>query len=647
MRALRKIIVRPRAAGLLLAGVLGLGIAAGPAHASLPPNGFTATAGVPFTGVIGGFNTTCPGNSCQGLNPFVTIDWGDGTPTSRVAAVPDCPVGCASSNWSVSGTHTYRLPGAYPASFFGVLSLTVSTPATVGDDPNSIVPSPVTVSPVVGAPFSGVVATFTDTNQLAQASDFTATINWGDGQITSGTVALSPTQGFQVAGSHTYARVGAFPVAVKIQHLGKDPGVLGATATDASSAHVTDAVLTGAPSLVSAVAGVPFRGAVATFADPNPFATASDFSATITWGNEGPSAGTVAAVPGGFEVVGSHTFATSGQKPITVLVIDNGGSRATINGTAVVRPAPPPPTTTVALSPAAPNGNHGWYRSTVHVAVSADSPGSTVTETRCMLDGAAVATFADLPARCPFAGAGSAITGDGRHVLHAASVNAAGQTERPSATSVPIDTTPPTLACSRTAPAFVRGTTGAFVRASVRDATSGPVSQTVSVAAAVSAAGRKAARLTARDNAGNSATITCGYRVLGQIHASMQWRFDTRAASTAVSSLVVNEVPVRGTIRVLCRGAGCPAAARTLRVAPGRACRAKGCHGRRRQGTAAVNLTPLFHGRRLPAGTVVTVTTSEPSEIGKGFVFTMRLHRQPKVVIGCLAPASHVPGRGC
>src|SRR6185437_14540203 len=114
MGALHKIIFGPRAAGLLLAGVLALGMAAGPARASLPPNGFTATAGVPFTGVIGGFHTTCPGNSCQGLNPFVTIDWGDGTPTSRVAAVPDCPVNCASSNWSVSGTHTYRLPGAYP-----------------------------------------------------------------------------------------------------------------------------------------------------------------------------------------------------------------------------------------------------------------------------------------------------------------------------------------------------------------------------------------------------------------------------------------------------------------------------------------------------------------------------------------------------
>ncbi len=647
MRALRRIIFRPRVAGLLLAGFLALGTAAGSARASLPPNGFTATAGVQFSGVIGGFSTTCPGNSCQGLNPFVTIDWGDGTPTSRVAAVPDCPVNCASSNWSVSGTHTYRLPGAYPASFFGVLSLTVSTPATVADDPNSIVPSPVTVSPVVGAPFSGVVATFTDTNLLAQASDFTATIDWGDGQITSGTVALSPTQGFQVAGSHTYAHVGSFPMAVAIHHLGNDPAVRGATATDASSAHVTDATLTGAPSLVSAAAGVPFRGAVATFADPNPFATASDFSATITWGNEGPSAGTVAAVPGGFEVVGSHTFASSGQIPITVLVIDNGGSRATIKGVAVVRPAPPPPTTTVALSPATPNGNHGWYRSTVHASVTASSPGSTVTETRCKLDGAAMANFAALPAGCPFAAAGSAIAGDGRHVLYAASVNAAGQTERPSATSVPIDTTPPTLACSRTAPAFVRGTTGAFVRASVRDATSGPSSQTVSVAAAVSAAGRKAARLTARDNAGNSATIRCAYRVLGQIHASMQWNFDTRLASTAVSSLVVNDVPVRATIRVLCRGAGCPAAARTLRVPAGRPCRAAACHGRRRQGTATMNLTPLFQGRRLPAGTVVTVAMSEPNAIAKGFAFTMRLHRQPKVVIGCLAPGSRVPGRGC
>ena len=73
------------------------------------------------------------------------------------------------------------------------------------------------------------------------------------------------------------------------------------------------------------------------------------------------------------------------------------------------------PVTTIALTPAGPDGQNGWYRSAPHVRVAA-SDASGVAELRCVLDPATPpATFADLPSACPFAGAGAPVTTNGMH----------------------------------------------------------------------------------------------------------------------------------------------------------------------------------------------------------------------------------------
>lgn len=642
-------LTRPALRRLLLGVVSALAVWPAVAHADTTT--FSATAGVPFFGDVSTFASSCLGGPCSGLNPFVDIDWGDGTDPTHVAAVPSCPAGCADPVWTVSAAttpHTYARPGTYHVSFNGPLFGTHAATATVTDDPNSIVETALPITPVVGATFSGGVASFIDTNRLAKASEFTATINWGDGTTTSATVSQAVVgQPIQVSGSHVYAHVGSFPVTVGIQHVAATADVIGASASKMTTATVSDATLTGAGNVVTAVAGAPFIGTVATFADPNPFAKATDFTAAIAWGTEAMTAGTVTAAPGGFAVSGSHTFAGSGQIPIRVVVHDSGGSAVTIDTVAAVSPAPPPPVTTVALSPAAPNGQHGWYRSAVHAAVGARSLVGTVAQTRCRLDGSAPAAFGALPGACPFAGAGGDIAGDGRHVLFAASITDAGQAEVPSVTSIAVDATPPRLACARSAPAFVQGSRGASVTATVRDATSGPLSQTVSVPAAVATPGVKRARLTGSDQAGNQARIVCGYRVLGHINPSMFWLFNAGRSFTTVDSLVADDVPVAARVRLLCRGSGCPGA-RTLKVSVPRGCRGAKCpHKISRPATGSVNVAPVLRGHRLRPATVLTVAVSQRNAIGKAFVFTMRTGRDPKVVIGCLAPGSVVPGRGC
>jgi hypothetical protein len=645
-------LMRPALRRLLLGLVAALAVWPAVAHADT--TAFSATAGVPFGGTVAVINADCVNTDCRTLNPFVNIDWGDGTtPPTRVAAVPDCPPmsPCPGPvNWTVSvaqAPHTYARPGSYHASFTGVLFGTHDVAATVTDDPNSIVETVPPLKPVVGATFSLAVATFTDTNPLVQASEFTATVNWGDGTTTPATVTQPMEQPFQVSSSHVYAHVGSFPVTVAIRHLAATPDVIGASASTMTSATVSDATLTGAGNIVTAVAGVPFSGTVAAFADPNPFARATDFTATIAWGNEATTPGTVTSAPGGFAVSGSHTFAGSGQIPIRVVVHDAGGSSVTVDTVGAVTPAPPPPATTVALSPAAPDGKRGWYRSVVHASVSARSLVGNVAQTRCRLDGGAPAAFGALPGECPFAGAGADIAGDGRHVLFAASISDAGQAERPGATAVAIDRTPPHLACARTAPAFVEGSTGATVTATVQDATSGPLSQTVSAPAAVATPGRKRVRLIGFDQAGNSAGIRCAYRVLGRINSSLFWNFNAGRSFTTVDTLSGGDVPVAATVRMLCRGTGCPAASRTLKVSTGPACKGHRCANRHKPGTGTVNFAPLFRGRRLGLATVVTVTMGERNAIGKTWAFTIRSGRDPRVAISCLAPGSTVPGRGC
>jgi hypothetical protein len=69
--------------------------------------------------------------------------------------------------------------------------------------------------------FAGQVATLTDQNAGGAASDFTATISWGDGQSSTGTVSQTTSGQYAVTGSHSYAADGPYTVKV---HVADDGG---------------------------------------------------------------------------------------------------------------------------------------------------------------------------------------------------------------------------------------------------------------------------------------------------------------------------------------------------------------------------------------------------------------------------------------
>jgi PKD repeat protein len=193
------------------------------------------------------------------------------------------------------------------------------------------------VSATEGAPFSGPVATFTEPDASAPASQYTATIDWGDSSTSTGTVTGPAGGPFTVNGSHTYAEEGSYPVKVTITDNVNSSN----TTTATSTATVADAALTaGTLTLNGGVEGVSPGNASFMFTDANPFATSADFTAAINWGDATTSVGTVTGPVGGpFTVTGSHQYAEEGPYTVKVTVNDDGGSSTSATDTNTVADA--------------------------------------------------------------------------------------------------------------------------------------------------------------------------------------------------------------------------------------------------------------------------------------------------------------------
>jgi len=188
----------------------------------------------------------------------------------------------------------------------------------------------VTFSATQGVPFSGVVATFTDSIATDTAAAFTATVAWGDGTTTAGVVGGAAGM-FTVSGTHTYAAAGTFTVTVTIRHT-----ATGVTATATSTANV-GRQLAASGVMFTATQGVPFSGQVATFTDANTTDTPASFTTSINWGDGTTTAGVVGGAAGMFTVSGTHTYARTGTFTVTVTITVNAnGASATATSTALV-----------------------------------------------------------------------------------------------------------------------------------------------------------------------------------------------------------------------------------------------------------------------------------------------------------------------
>jgi hypothetical protein len=87
--------------------------------------------------------------------------------------------------------------------------------ARTGSLTDALAIRPLVITAARRQPFSGIVATFSDANPTATADRFVATIRWGDGRVSRGTVAGSNGQ-FAVLGRHRYATAGRHRVQVEV-----------------------------------------------------------------------------------------------------------------------------------------------------------------------------------------------------------------------------------------------------------------------------------------------------------------------------------------------------------------------------------------------------------------------------------------------
>jgi hypothetical protein len=191
---------------------------------------FSASEGTLFNGTVATFSDSDTSKTPASFT--TTINWGDGTTTAGT-------VTGGSGSFTMTGQHTYADEGTF--SFIvtvmetgpGGLTASATGTATVSES-DVLSGSPATFSSQAGVVFSGIVATFTDTNAANVPSDFVATIDWGDGNTTAGTVTGGGGT-FMVSGAHTYATAGTFNVVVTLTD--DAPGT--ATAMTTSTANVS------------------------------------------------------------------------------------------------------------------------------------------------------------------------------------------------------------------------------------------------------------------------------------------------------------------------------------------------------------------------------------------------------------------------
>jgi hypothetical protein len=281
----------------------------------------TATEGHAFSGTVATF--TDPDTSATASEYSAAIDWGDGsTSTGTISG--------SGGSFTVTGGHTYAEEGSFTVkvTITDVDNASNNAPptsatATVADAP--LTAAGANVSGVEGVSATATVATFTDADPGGKVSDYTATINWGDGHTSAGSVAASG-KAFNVTGTHTYVEEGTYKVTVTI----KDAG--GATTSTTSTAKVADAALHGFGS--RHVLKGAFVGTVAGFIDANPNGTLSDFSAKINWGDGKTTAGRVSDGP--FKVHGNHRYRKPGVYHVTTKIKDVGGSTAVVHTELVI-----------------------------------------------------------------------------------------------------------------------------------------------------------------------------------------------------------------------------------------------------------------------------------------------------------------------
>ncbi len=297
------------------------------ADAELTPTAVDATATEGTSAANVTLATFTDANASASPSAYsATIDWGDGT------AVSAGTIASTGSGYSVAGTHTYALDGSFSATVTiddtgGASTEVISSVAVTNP---ALAVGTVSLTPTVEGADATLTATFTDGGTTQAASAYTAAVDFGDGN-TSGATVTGANGSFSIQIDHTYLSAGSYTPSVTFTDAG------GAAITETGTGTVGDAPLTATGAMAFAAqnaSGAPL--AVATFTDANGDSSATDFTATIAWGDGTPATpGMVTGATGSYVVLGTHSYATTGTFTPAVTIQDVT-STATATGTVLV-----------------------------------------------------------------------------------------------------------------------------------------------------------------------------------------------------------------------------------------------------------------------------------------------------------------------
>ena len=152
--------------------------------------------------------TFTDGNTSSSLGDFTaTITWDDGITSAGT-------ITGSSGSYTVTATTFTPIAGSFPISVdvfdVGGSATEITSTATISG-----------AISVQAVPFNATAATSTGQHPCCHLhrfgkstgtpSDYTATINWGNGQVSTGTVTTNGSGGFNVNGSNTYGLAGPSP----------------------------------------------------------------------------------------------------------------------------------------------------------------------------------------------------------------------------------------------------------------------------------------------------------------------------------------------------------------------------------------------------------------------------------------------------
>ena len=157
------------------------------------------------------------------------------------------------------------------------------------------------------------VATFDLSTGLVgnSAADFSATVFWGDGSTSAGTISGAGSN-YVVKAGHTYV-VGADYV-TNIVVNGKDQ----TQNSGVGSAAIVDIPIISTVSPIVNAVSSPSISATGFFTDAYPGLNATDYVSTVNWSDGTTSSGSVQGGSGAFSAAATHTYVANGTYPVTV-----------------------------------------------------------------------------------------------------------------------------------------------------------------------------------------------------------------------------------------------------------------------------------------------------------------------------------------